>query len=709
MKVLLVQLPITSFVMHWENYYSPPLALGYLKAFAYKEGLLDKIQVEILDPLVTDLSGDAFLIDVITTKKPDVIGFSCYNWNLMRSLDIAKKIKNILPSVQIIVGGPEATRDNELLIANSYVDIIVCGEGEVTFVELLKYFYYRDAELENIDGIIFRSNGKAIKNNQRKLLMDLNEIPSPYLSKFITPSKSKYMILETIRGCPYRCGYCYYGKNYPVVRCFSLDRVEKELQLAKESQVSYVYIMDSLLNLNENRLKRLCGIIKKINADKKIIFQTEIKAEKIDSKTAKIFAECNIKILEVGLQSTNPEALANVNRKYNFKKYVQGVHLLKKQGLEVVTGVIAGLPGDSKSDIKKSVDFLIKNNITSTINIYPLCVLPGTSIRENAKKFKIKFQKEPPYYVLKTAKLSTTQIREAINSSLNNKTVSDEWYPSFITHSAGGYLKYHLSGKMPDLLFNVYGNDNCVTKVIIPVNLKLKKKLKSIVEELKNKVSVYLTLWFKCGKYLKNPELIENFINTILTANPHIGINVILEADVVPDNSIIERIKQVLKQQNNYLTQRYYYGNRESVHSRRVFIVAPFARSKKNSVKIPVFFYVKVNTFDDIESINNFDCTGVLLDFQRGIKGEFLYKVFDLLKSKNSSNKIIRFLNWPFQRLWNIEIQKENQPFWLEEKIMEFDNNLNSKITGLDYEKSFMDTVEWKLNAAVNGEVVSEW
>jgi len=97
--------------------------------------------------------------------------------------------------------------------------------------------------------------------------------------------------------------------------------------------------MDSLLNLNENRLKTLCGIIKKINTDKKIIFQTEIKAEKIDFETAKLFNECNMKILEVGLQSTNPVALANVNRKYNFKKYVQGVHLLKDLGLEVIKWV----------------------------------------------------------------------------------------------------------------------------------------------------------------------------------------------------------------------------------------------------------------------------------------------------------------------------------------------------------------------------------
>ena len=89
------------------------------------------------------------------------------------------------------------------------------------------------------------------------------------------------------------------------------------------------------------------------------------------------------------------------------------------------------------------------------------------------------------------------------------------------------------------------------------------------------------------------------------------------------------------------------------------------------------------------------------MDFSKDISGEFLYKIFNLLKSKNSSKKVIRFLNWPFQRLWNIEIQKENQPFWLEEKIIEFDDNLNSKFTSLDYEKPFIDTVEWKLNAEI--------
>jgi hypothetical protein len=119
LRVLMIDLPVPRLNPQETDFFAP-LASGYLKAMAYKEGLLDKVDIKILDRINTNLSGDARLVKLIVSNNIDLLCFSLYPWNLLRSLFIAKKVKECLTCVNVIVGGPEVTPDAQRTLSNIF-------------------------------------------------------------------------------------------------------------------------------------------------------------------------------------------------------------------------------------------------------------------------------------------------------------------------------------------------------------------------------------------------------------------------------------------------------------------------------------------------------------------------------------------------------------------------------------------------------------
>ncbi|MDY7031764.1 MAG: cobalamin-dependent protein, partial [Thermodesulfobacteriota bacterium] len=130
-KVLLVQLPMPQFAYHklWGNI---PLGGGYLKASALNAGLSDLFDIKLLEAKTSCLDSDARLIKRITSIKPDILGLTLYYWNGFRSLHIARRVKDLLPDMKVIVGGPEVTEDSEYILGDRTVDMGCIGQGERT-------------------------------------------------------------------------------------------------------------------------------------------------------------------------------------------------------------------------------------------------------------------------------------------------------------------------------------------------------------------------------------------------------------------------------------------------------------------------------------------------------------------------------------------------------------------------------------------------
>ncbi|MCX6730394.1 MAG: cobalamin-dependent protein, partial [Candidatus Roizmanbacteria bacterium] len=125
------------------------------------------------------------MVQKILQSGTTIVGFSCFMWNMDATLHIAKQIKKSNKSITIILGGPEATDNLDSIFKNNpFIDFVVSGEGEETFLELIQSLVLKKRELENVLGISYRKEKKVFHNDERPL-MDLSHIPSPYLKNYV--------------------------------------------------------------------------------------------------------------------------------------------------------------------------------------------------------------------------------------------------------------------------------------------------------------------------------------------------------------------------------------------------------------------------------------------------------------------------------------------------------------------------------------------
>ncbi len=396
---------------NYANHFS--LALGYLKAYAQKEKfILQNTEIIIID-FDTEIHSVQQVVYYLSQSKPDIIGFSCFCWSINKVLETARVVKTIFPHINIILGGPEVGPiATKYLEENHFLDIIVKGEGEVTFAEVLKYYLGR-GRLEEIQGISYRVNEQVSENQDRPLIEDLGEIPSPYLDGILIP-RDKVTYLETYRGCIFRCGYCFEGKNFPKPRFFPDDRIKEEIELImSRPEIKSFHFVDPIFNLKKDRLGKIVEMLSVANSFGTELRTIEIIAEFVDEETINLFKKANIKSVETGPQTVNKDTLKNVNRYYDEEKFKKGVKLLEDNSIEVLTDLIIGLPGDNFFKFVRSTKTLI-NMKPTTIIFSILHVLPGTVLYENSQTFGLKFDEKAPHLILDSPTFPYEEIDRAV-------------------------------------------------------------------------------------------------------------------------------------------------------------------------------------------------------------------------------------------------------------------------------------------------------
>ncbi len=390
-RVVLVQLPVpqSNFGRQTGNV---PLAAACLSRSAAS---LDRVHVEILPESMVSYLADAALTDRILSRKPEIVGFSVYCWNLDRSLHMAGQLKEQMP-VRIIFGGPEITPDNPRL-AEAPVDFLVYGEGEAVFKRLLsdsRFWLQRQAHGTS-DGF-FESS------------------PSPYLGGVLEPEFGNVMLLETQRGCPFQCGYCYYNKSRRGLAFAKEPLLLEAIDWALQQSIGEVNLLDPCLSARPG-LKSFLEEIAVRNRPRRTGFVSEIRGESVDESLADLFQAAGFLWFEIGLQSTNPVALDIMNRRTDLNKFLNGARLLRDRGISPRIDLILGLPGDNLAGFQKSVDFIVDHDLTGDVQVFPLSVLPGTDFRKRSRALGLNFTSAPPYSVIETPTFSGEEMGLAID------------------------------------------------------------------------------------------------------------------------------------------------------------------------------------------------------------------------------------------------------------------------------------------------------
>jgi radical SAM superfamily enzyme YgiQ (UPF0313 family) len=382
---------------NWSNHFS--LALGYLKAYAYKQPYVrENTDIDIVD-FDTEMLNVQQVIYYLSQSRPDIVGFSCYCWNILKVLDTARILKIISPEIKIVLGGPEVGPiGTKYLRENSFIDAVIKGEGEITFTELLTT-YLGSGRIDEIPGISYRAGDQIAENPDRPPIEDLSEIPSPYLEGILIP-RDKVTYIETYRGCMFRCHYCFEGKNVPKLRFFPEDRVQKEIELVLSNpDIKTFHFVDTVFNFKKERLERIVHVISRANRYGAGLRTVEIIAEFIDEDTVDLFKKAGVKSVETGPQTVNEDTLKKVNRYYKADEFRRGVRLLEENGIEVTSDLIIGLPGDNFFRFVKSAKTIMDMQPTNVV-FSILHVLPGTILYEKSNEFGLKFDDKAPHLVL---------------------------------------------------------------------------------------------------------------------------------------------------------------------------------------------------------------------------------------------------------------------------------------------------------------------
>ena len=385
------------------------LALYYLKSYLLKHCRLplrkDDITVRVFNE--TQIAG--FIAGRILKDDPSLVGFSCYLWNITLTLEVCRLLKRRRPQLRIVLGGPEASpRAEEILAKEPQVDLVVRGEGEVTFARMLETLG-KGGPLSRVRGITFRRKAAIVSTPDRPTIKRLGVIPSPYLNGLID-LKDKAIIdvpLETTRGCSFRCSYCYYHKNFPRLRFFPLSRVERELKYILKSRPTEVYLMDATFNANPRRAMKVLELFSRYNCGSTL--HLELMAELVDEPMARALARANAAHIEIGLQSTNLPTLQLLNRPFDKERFSRGIALLNRYNLVYEIQLIDALPLQTYGHILKALDWLYSLR-PSKVELFPLSVLAGTSLAGCSGRYGIAYDPAPPYRVYASKTLSREQV-----------------------------------------------------------------------------------------------------------------------------------------------------------------------------------------------------------------------------------------------------------------------------------------------------------
>ena len=388
-------------IVPYREYENPviQLSLYYLKAYYLRHSRFhETTEVEILVFKKGESQEEIF--EAIINSKPHVVGFSCYVWNILKALKIAKQLKQEFPNVKIVFGGPDVSpRACSLMKKHDFIDVTVIGEGEETFTALLHAWFSGETDISGIKGIACRKKGNVFFTGERGQIQNLDEIPSPYLERIIDENmiinSEHYVPTETMRGCPYRCHFCYYHKGFSQVNFFPLERVEKELKHILEKEPRGLYLMDPTFNINQERAKAILRMIIKYN--KKSNLHVELKAELLDEEMMDLLKEAKTDFIEIGLQSANKKTLQLINRHFDPDKFSQNIALLNKKNIPFEIQLIDGLPADNYETLKESINWLLSMQ-PNNIKIMRLMILPGTYLRANAKRLGIRYNNNSPYF-----------------------------------------------------------------------------------------------------------------------------------------------------------------------------------------------------------------------------------------------------------------------------------------------------------------------
>lgn len=315
----------------------------------------------------------------LNEERPDVIGLSILHGNRWGGIEVARIAKKIDPEVKIVLGGIGATfLWDHLLRHFPEIDFVVLGEGEYTFLNLIRWMENDfDGAIERIRGIAYRKRGKILRTEPADPVADLDRLPVP--AKYFT-----YQHLSMTRGCPHDCAFCgsprFWARR---IRYRSPESFVKELELLYEKGITFFYFSDDHFSLRMNQVIRICREILEKNL--KIKWYAIARVDQVSDELLYWMRKAGCIQISYGVESGSERIREVLKKDTDTEQIKRAFALTTKYGILPRAYFIYGSPGETWDTIQETIDLMLEIRPLSVI-FYILDLFPGTELYSDARK-----------------------------------------------------------------------------------------------------------------------------------------------------------------------------------------------------------------------------------------------------------------------------------------------------------------------------------
>ncbi|MDO8657204.1 MAG: radical SAM protein [Candidatus Levybacteria bacterium] len=320
----------------------PPIGIMYLASYLRKN-FKGKLRIKLTDG---GTLGEDKTLEEIKNFNPDILGISSFTPNSTGGYYLTNEVKKILPETFIIFGGVHASALPEDVYKSANVDLVAIGEGEQTFLEVVKAVSQKKKNFEKIPGLAILKRGKVIRTPPRQFIKNLDDLPFPtydlidnldkYHGWFFRKNYPDTAFMST-RGCPYHCFFCtdaVWKSSKPYLRVRSPKNVADELEwLTKKYGYKEYFDLADEFNCIESWAIDVCREIKKRKLG--ITWKCQLRADKVSDELAKNLAEAGCWYVHLGVESGNQRTLDGINKKITIEQVEKACKNFKKYGIKV--------------------------------------------------------------------------------------------------------------------------------------------------------------------------------------------------------------------------------------------------------------------------------------------------------------------------------------------------------------------------------------
>ncbi len=327
------------------------------------------------------------IAETILEQQVTIVGFGCYIWNIGQTAEVIAILKQLEPSITIVLGGPEVSHETERSPAYDKSDYIITGQGDFAFSQLC---------LDIID------TNPIPQKIIEATAFDPIQLQFPYQYYSDIDIKQRVVYVEASRGCPFKCEFCISALDKTSMP-FDIDLFINEMETLYQRGARHFKFVDRTFNLNVNVCEKILEFfLQKPLSDLFLHFELipDRLAEKLKA-TIKKFPD-GVLQFEVGIQTFNAEVQSTISRKQDHQKTIDNLKFLSEETqVHLHTDLILGLPGETLESFAEGFNMLVSLN-PQEIQLGILKRLRGTPIIRHTDKYQMIFNPNPPYNVLST-------------------------------------------------------------------------------------------------------------------------------------------------------------------------------------------------------------------------------------------------------------------------------------------------------------------